>query len=91
MKNRSGKDILLHSHLLQHKLPYVVSQLVLVQMRAPCVIRKVIRDKVVHSLFKVQVSWLKKKNKKMITVQMLLLVIVTVRTGQLFVISVYIK
>lgn len=94
MKNRSREDILPHSHLLQHKLPDVVSQLVLVQMRAPCVIREVIRNKVVHSLFQVQVSWLKENKKRkettMTTVQTLLLVIVTDRAGQLLV-SVNIK
>lgn len=48
------------SHSLKDKLPDVVSQLVFVQMRAPCVIRQMIRDKVVHSLLQVQVGWLQK-------------------------------
>lgn len=55
---------MLHSHLLQHELSDVVSQLVLVQMRAPCVVRKMVRDKVVHSLFQVQVSWLQEKKQE---------------------------
>lgn len=46
------------SHLLQDKLSDVVSQLVFVQMRAPCVIGEVIGDKIVHSLFQIQVGWL---------------------------------
>lgn len=62
MPNRRRKrERLLCCHLLQHELSDVVSQLVLVQMRAPCVVRKVIRDKVVNSLFQVQVSWLCEK------------------------------
>ena len=60
------------SHLLQDKLPDVVSQLVFVQMRTPCVIREVIGDKVVHPLFQVQVSWLQKTNTILNAVLMLL-------------------
>lgn len=40
-------------NLLKHKLSDVVSQLILVQMRAPCVVREMIWDKVVHSLFQI--------------------------------------
>lgn len=44
---------LLWHNLLKHKLSDVISQLVLIQMGAPSVVRKMIRDKVVHSLFQI--------------------------------------
>ena len=52
---------MVHGPLLEHQLSDVVSQLVLVQMWAPCVVREVIGHKVVHSLFQVQVSGLQEK------------------------------
>lgn len=51
-------DVKKIKYLLQHKLPDVVSQLIFVQLGAPSVVGEVIGDKVVHSLFQVQISWL---------------------------------
>lgn len=63
-RNIGRKETPFLCHLLKHKLSDVVSQLVLIQMRAPCVVRKVIWDKVVHSLFQVQVGWLQVNKQK---------------------------